>query len=164
MSKYLSIQFVASTAASLVTGRSLVAGQSKAMCGRYVVKSRVSQLGTMFDLIDVPTLSPRYNVAPTQMVPAVRLKTGTKRTGTGNAHTAKTVGMGPPDKTLGAGMSTSTSRVAGCSKQVHHRTFTIRLAKRELFRVSVIVTVWFPLLTRIRPLKVCTPLSAAVKV
>ncbi len=43
------------------------------MCGRYVIKAPVSQLGTMFDLIDVPKLTPRYNVAPTQAVPAIRL-------------------------------------------------------------------------------------------
>jgi putative SOS response-associated peptidase YedK len=44
------------------------------MCGRYVIKAPVSQLATMFDLIDVPALRPRFNVAPTQSVPAVRLK------------------------------------------------------------------------------------------
>jgi putative SOS response-associated peptidase YedK len=32
----------------------------------------------MFDLIDMPPLTPRYNVAPTQMVPAVRLKSEKK--------------------------------------------------------------------------------------
>ncbi len=49
------------------------------MCGRYVVKTRVSQLASMFDLIDVPPLTPRYNVAPTQMVPAISLKPETKK-------------------------------------------------------------------------------------
>jgi putative SOS response-associated peptidase YedK len=49
------------------------------MCGRYVIRAPVSQLATMFDLMDVPLLTPRYNVAPTQMVPAVRLKPGTKK-------------------------------------------------------------------------------------
>jgi putative SOS response-associated peptidase YedK len=44
------------------------------MCGRYIIKAPVSQLASMFDLIDVPALSPRYNVAPTQSVPAIRLK------------------------------------------------------------------------------------------
>jgi putative SOS response-associated peptidase YedK len=44
------------------------------MCGRYVIKAPVSQLATMFDLIDVPPLKARYNVAPTQSVPAVREK------------------------------------------------------------------------------------------
>jgi putative SOS response-associated peptidase YedK len=44
------------------------------MCGRYVIKAPVSQLATMFDLIDVPKLTPRYNVSPTQSVPAIRLK------------------------------------------------------------------------------------------
>jgi putative SOS response-associated peptidase YedK len=49
------------------------------MCGRYVIKAPVSQLATMFDLMDVPPLTPRFNVAPTQMVPAVRLKPETKK-------------------------------------------------------------------------------------
>ena len=49
------------------------------MCGRYVIKAPVSQLATMFDLMDVPPLTPRYNVAPTQMVPAVRLEPETKK-------------------------------------------------------------------------------------
>jgi len=49
------------------------------MCGRYVIRAPVSQLATMFDLMDVPLLTPRYNVAPTQMVPAVRLKPETKK-------------------------------------------------------------------------------------
>jgi putative SOS response-associated peptidase YedK len=49
------------------------------MCGRYVVKTRVSELATMFDLMDVPPLTPRYNVAPTQMVPVVRLNHETKK-------------------------------------------------------------------------------------
>src|SRR6266852_602219 len=51
------------------------------MCGRYVVKAPVSQLATMFDLMDVPPLTPRYNVAPTQMVPAVRLNPETQKRG-----------------------------------------------------------------------------------
>jgi len=49
------------------------------MCGRYVIKAPVSELATMFDLMDVPPLTPRYNVAPTQMVPAIRLKPETKK-------------------------------------------------------------------------------------
>lgn len=48
------------------------------MCGRYVIKAPVSQLATMFDLIDVPPLAARYNVAPTQSVPAVRMKSDSK--------------------------------------------------------------------------------------
>jgi putative SOS response-associated peptidase YedK len=49
------------------------------MCGRYVVKTPVLELATMFDLMDVPALTPRFNVAPTQMVPVVRLKPETKK-------------------------------------------------------------------------------------
>jgi putative SOS response-associated peptidase YedK len=35
------------------------------MCGRYVVKTPVSRLAKMFDLIGPRTLFPRFNVAPT---------------------------------------------------------------------------------------------------
>jgi len=49
-------------------------------------------------------------------------------------------------------------------KTGHRSTSTITLAKRVLFSVSVTVMVWFPFLRRSRPLKVCAPLSAAVKV
>ncbi len=40
---------------------------------------------------------------------------------------------------------------------------SVTLAVRELCSVSVIVIVCFPFLRRTRPVKVCTPLSAAVK-
>jgi putative SOS response-associated peptidase YedK len=49
------------------------------MCGRYIIKAPVSQLATMFDLIEVPKLLPRYNVCPTQSVPAVRLNSEKKQ-------------------------------------------------------------------------------------
>jgi putative SOS response-associated peptidase YedK len=39
----------------------------------------VSELATMFDLRDVPPLTPRFNVAPIQMVPAVRLEPETNK-------------------------------------------------------------------------------------
>jgi len=48
------------------------------MCGRYIIKAPVSQLATLFDLIDGPKLSPLYNVSPTQSVPAIRLNTEKK--------------------------------------------------------------------------------------
>jgi putative SOS response-associated peptidase YedK len=49
------------------------------MCGRYIIKAPVSELATMFDLMDMPPLTPRYNVAPSQVVPAIRLKPETKK-------------------------------------------------------------------------------------
>src|SRR4051812_4454474 len=42
------------------------------MCGRYTITSRPAALAQLFELPEVPQLPPRYNVAPTQPVPAVR--------------------------------------------------------------------------------------------
>jgi putative SOS response-associated peptidase YedK len=49
------------------------------MCGRYVIKSPSSKLKVKFHLDDVPLFEPRYNVAPTQTVPAVRDEDGKRR-------------------------------------------------------------------------------------
>jgi putative SOS response-associated peptidase YedK len=46
------------------------------MCGRYVIKSPSAKLKVKFHLDDVPLFEPRYNVAPTQAVPAVRDEDG----------------------------------------------------------------------------------------
>lgn len=47
------------------------------MCGRYTFKSRPKAIAEAFDLPEVPThLEPRYNIAPTQAVPVVRLEAG----------------------------------------------------------------------------------------
>lgn len=43
------------------------------MCGRFTLKAAAISLQELFDLADVPTLPPRYNIAPTQTVPAVRM-------------------------------------------------------------------------------------------
>jgi len=42
------------------------------MCGRYTLRSNLNLILEQFDLGDVPDLMPRYNIAPTQMVAAVR--------------------------------------------------------------------------------------------
>jgi len=44
------------------------------MCGRTVVKAKVREYASMFDVLNVPDLIPNYNVAPTHMVPVVRVK------------------------------------------------------------------------------------------
>ena len=49
------------------------------MCGRYVVKSPSAKLKVKFHLDEVPLFEPRYNVAPTQLVPAVRQEDGKRR-------------------------------------------------------------------------------------
>jgi putative SOS response-associated peptidase YedK len=42
------------------------------MCGRFTLRARPELLATLFDLSEVPPLAPRYNIAPTQPVSAVR--------------------------------------------------------------------------------------------
>jgi putative SOS response-associated peptidase YedK len=43
------------------------------MCGRYAFFSPAEAVKRIFALDDVPELEPRYNIAPTQSVPAVRM-------------------------------------------------------------------------------------------
>jgi putative SOS response-associated peptidase YedK len=43
------------------------------MCGRYSLRKPTREIAGEFDLADVPELPPRYNIAPTQDVPVVRL-------------------------------------------------------------------------------------------
>jgi len=43
------------------------------MCGRFTLSSPPEILASLFDLEEVPALSPRYNIAPTQPVAVVRL-------------------------------------------------------------------------------------------
>jgi putative SOS response-associated peptidase YedK len=52
-----------------------------AMCGRFTNRVKPEALAAEFGLKAVPLLEPRYNVAPTQEVAAVRLdrETGTRR-------------------------------------------------------------------------------------
>lgn len=45
------------------------------MCGRFSLRARnAAILAEYFDLLDVPLLEPRYNIAPSQPAPVVRLK------------------------------------------------------------------------------------------
>ncbi len=43
------------------------------MCGRYTLKAPRKAIAEAFDLAELPQLLPRYNIAPTQPVPVVRL-------------------------------------------------------------------------------------------
>jgi putative SOS response-associated peptidase YedK len=49
------------------------------VCGRYVVKSPSAKLKVKFHLDEAPLFEPRYNVAPTQLVPAVMQEDGKRR-------------------------------------------------------------------------------------
>jgi len=49
------------------------------MCGRYAFFSPAEAVKRVFALDEVPELAPRYNIAPTQSVPAVRAAEGGSR-------------------------------------------------------------------------------------
>lgn len=42
------------------------------MCGRFTLRAPASVIAEQFSLFDLPSLPPRYNIAPTQMVAVVR--------------------------------------------------------------------------------------------
>lgn len=46
------------------------------MCGRFVLMTAGRDLAERFELEEAPDLAPRYNIAPTQMVAAIRLEPG----------------------------------------------------------------------------------------
>jgi putative SOS response-associated peptidase YedK len=60
------------------------------MCGRYNLRTPTAQLVEFFDLVLAPDLTPRYNIAPTQPVPAIR------RTGRGRELSLLHWGLIPP--------------------------------------------------------------------
>ena len=43
------------------------------MCGRYTVRTPGKKLAEHFGLAETPSLEPRYNIAPTQEIPVVRI-------------------------------------------------------------------------------------------
>src|SRR5437660_1390531 len=49
------------------------------MCGRYAITSAPEAIRRLFGYADQPNFPPRYNVAPTQPVPTVRLDEGQRR-------------------------------------------------------------------------------------
>jgi putative SOS response-associated peptidase YedK len=47
------------------------------MCGRFTLRTSIKAIVEAFGLIDAPELKPRYNIAPTQQIAAIRLDPGT---------------------------------------------------------------------------------------
>ena len=43
------------------------------MCGRFTLRTPASAVARQFGLLEVPPLEPRFNVAPSQSVAAVRM-------------------------------------------------------------------------------------------
>ena len=48
------------------------------MCGRYLITSAPEAIRTLFRYMEEPDFPPRYNIAPTQPVPIVRLANGVR--------------------------------------------------------------------------------------
>jgi putative SOS response-associated peptidase YedK len=53
------------------------------MCGRFTLRAPASAVAEAFSLLDVPPLEPRFNIAPSQPVPVVRLSPGPAETAGG---------------------------------------------------------------------------------
>src|SRR6266540_7338692 len=51
------------------------------MCGRYLIISSPEAIRRLFGYVEMPNFPPRYNVAPTQPVPIVRLSEGARHFG-----------------------------------------------------------------------------------
>jgi putative SOS response-associated peptidase YedK len=64
------------------------------MCGRYVIISSPEAIRRLFGYVDQPNFPPRYNVAPTQPVPIVRLAEGQRRFALGALGSDPAVGEG----------------------------------------------------------------------
>jgi putative SOS response-associated peptidase YedK len=48
------------------------------MCGRFTLRAPASRIAEQFSLLEVPMLASRFNIAPSQPVPVVRLNAGSK--------------------------------------------------------------------------------------
>ncbi len=48
------------------------------MCGRYTITSAPEAIRDLFDYLEQPNFPPRYNIAPTQPVPVVRMENGAR--------------------------------------------------------------------------------------
>ena len=51
------------------------------MCGRFTLRTPTKAIVEAFGLLDVPDLKPRFNIAPTQQVAAIKLdpETGSRQ-------------------------------------------------------------------------------------
>src|SRR3954464_3837268 len=51
----------------------------RTMCGRYLIISSPDEIRRLFGYLEQPNFPPRYNVAPTQPIPIVRLAEGKRQ-------------------------------------------------------------------------------------
>jgi putative SOS response-associated peptidase YedK len=81
------------------------------MCGRFTMATPGQVIAEVFGLDDVPELSPRFNIAPTQAVAAVRARAGGRR-----ELVALTWGLIPSwskDRTIGSRMINARAETVG---------------------------------------------------
>src|SRR3954451_14234874 len=57
----------------------LNADEDYRMCGRFVIRSAPEILRQLLNYEELPNFPPRYNVAPTQPIPIVRVDSGARR-------------------------------------------------------------------------------------
>lgn len=50
------------------------------MCGRFTLKTPASEIASLFGVAEIPALEPRFNIAPTQPILAIRRLAGEERT------------------------------------------------------------------------------------
>ena len=65
------------------------------MCGRYAITTAPEAMRALFRYLEQPNFPPRYNVAPTQPVPIVRMVEGKRRVRAGALGTDPRLGEGP---------------------------------------------------------------------
>jgi putative SOS response-associated peptidase YedK len=81
------------------------------MCGRLTLRALAQDVASLFDVLDIPALSPRYNIAPTQQVltigqnagerPAVFMRWGWCRVGPKTRKIGSNF-INPRDETVGS--------------------------------------------------------------
>ncbi|MHC4447786.1 MAG: SOS response-associated peptidase [Planctomycetota bacterium] len=85
------------------------------MCGRYSLTTPPEVLAALFKLADIPAWTPRYNIAPTQEVPVVRVLRGRDETSAERRFDALYWGFIPwwsKDAGVGAGMINARAETA----------------------------------------------------
>jgi putative SOS response-associated peptidase YedK len=70
------------------------------MCGRFTLSSPGEIVAELFELKEVPVLTPRYNIAPTQLVPAVVVGLGEEQPKTERPSPARARRRHPPERRL----------------------------------------------------------------
>ena len=67
------------------------------MCGRYVIFSAPEAIRALFRYGEQPNIPPRYNIAPTQPIPIVRLVDGKQSFALMRWGPVAVLGRGPED-------------------------------------------------------------------